>query len=631
MCGICGLAYVDSSRRVGQTRLIAMRDSIAHRGPDGVGSYTHGPVGLGHRRLSIIDVEGGKQPLCNEDGTIWISFNGEIYNYAELTAALVRRGHRFRTRSDTEALVHAYEEYGLDFVQHLNGMFALAIHDQRRQRVVLARDHFGIKPLFYSVTEEGLFFASEIKAVLAGTGQTATPREESLAEYMIFRYTAGSRTFFSGVDKLPPAHIAVWDGRALSTRRYWSLPDPQDVSVDDAEAIVKLDELLGDSVASQLMSEVPLGSFCSGGVDSGLVTAYAATHKGHGTKTFSVGFEESAFDETSLARDTATRHGTDHHVILARSSDVVAVLPVLLRYQDEPLSHPNSAPLYMLSRLAREHVTVVLTGEGSDELFAGYPRYQIARANAALRAVPPFAVRAASRLLGTLPGRRTALLSWQLPLSDLEAMTLNSAYVPPNVVEGLLGGLPTRTFDERFQLAASSRIPGNPIASLSRYEMSTYLGCALDRMDRMSMAHGLEGRVPFLDVRLAEWAARLDVRHKVRGLRAKQVVKALASRMLSADLVNARKSGFGLPLASWFREPHFARLLERLRDPGHAAAAHFDRRIVKSVLHEHLSGLADHGELLWLLCNVYLWYEEIASAARPHTARRLRELDAVSS
>ena len=631
MCGICGLAYVDSSRRAGQNRLIAMRDSIAHRGPDGVGSYTHGPVGLAHRRLSIIDVEGGKQPLCNEDGTIWISFNGEIYNYAELTADLAGRGHRFRTHCDTETLVHAYEEYGLGFVERLNGMFALAIHDQRRRRVVLARDHFGIKPLFYSVTKEGLFFASEIKAVLAGSGEAAAPREESLAEYMIFRYTAGSRTFFSGVEKLPPAHIAVWDGRALSTRRYWSLPDPQEPRVDDAEVIVRLDELLGKSVQSQLMSEVPLGSFCSGGVDSGLVTAYAARHKGVGTKTFSVGFEDSAFDETALARNTATRYGTDHHVIVARPSDVGAVLPLLLRYQDEPLSHPNSAPLYMLSRIAREHVTVVLTGEGSDELFAGYPRYQIARLSAALRGLSPFAARAASRLLSSFPGRRTSLLSWQLPLSEVESMVLNSAYVRPDVVEALLGGLPAATFGERFALAETTRIPGNSIASLSRYEMSTYLGCALDRMDRMSMAHGLEGRVPFLDVPLVEWAGRLDVRHKVRGRRAKRVVKALAARMLSGEIVNARKSGFGLPLASWFRDPHFAGLLERLHDPRHPAAEHFDRRVVRSVLQEHLHGHVDHGELLWLLSNVYLWYEEIASPTRRQTTRHAQELDAVST
>ena len=616
MCGICGFAYSDSSRQAGVARLVAMRDTIAHRGPDGAGQHVAGPVALGHRRLSIIDVDGGMQPLSNEDGSVWITFNGEIYNYRELTNRLIGLGHRFRTRSDTEAIVHAYEEFGLDFPKYLNGMFALAIHDARAQRVVLARDQLGIKPLFYSVTREGLFFGSEIKAVLAGSGQAPVLRAESLAEYLVFRYTAGSRSFFAGVHRLPAANVAVWQGGKLTIRRYWSLPDAEEAPLTDGEAVSQLDALLSESVSSQLMSEVPLGAFCSGGVDSGLVTAYASGSRSDPIKTFSIGFDDAQFDETALARDTAIRYGTDHHVVVAQPADVRDALPVLLRHHDEPLSHPNAAPLYLLSRLAREHVTVVLTGEGSDELFGGYPRYQIARIRSRVNGLPMGLSRAAQSLFGALPGRRTSLIASQLPLGDGEATVLNSAYVGPDMVTRLLDVMPATALEERLEMADASRVEGNPVASLSRYELMTYLGCALDRMDRMSMAHGLEGRVPFLDVPLVEWATRVSVRHKLRGRQGKHVVKALAADKLSPRVVKARKSGFGLPLGAWFRGPHFADIIERLRDQRHPAAAHFDRHVVGKVVDEHARGVADHGELLWLLCNVYLWHEEIVHGAR---------------
>ena len=608
-----------------------MGHTIAHRGPDGAGEYTHGAVAFAHRRLSIIDVGGGRQPLSNEDGSVWITFNGEIYNFRELTERLVRLGHRFRTRSDTEAIVHAYEEYGLDFARHLNGMFALAIHDQRRQRVVLARDHVGIKPLFYSVTADGLFFGSEVKAVIAGTGQRPLIRPDALAEYLIFRYTAGSRSFFADVHRLPAGHVGIWENGTLRLKRYWSLPAPSDQPIDDSEALARLDGLLGASVESQLMSEVPLGAFCSGGVDSGLVTAYASRRRSDPVKTFSVAFEERSFDETALAQTTATRYGTDHHVVVARAEEVRAVLPVLLRHHDEPLSHPNAAPLYLLSRLAREHVTVVLTGEGSDELFCGYPRYQIARIRAALHRLPRPIGRAGMSLLAALPGRRTALLASQLPLSEDESAVLNSAYVAPEVVASLLDQAPGGALEERLALAAASRVRGDAVASLSRYEMSTYLGCALERMDRMSMAHGLEGRVPFLDVPLIEWASCIGVRHKVRGRQGKHVVKALATRWLDREVVTAQKSGFGLPLGAWFRSRPFADLMDRLRDHRHAAAGHFHRRMLDQVVSEHTRGVRDHGELLWLLSNVYLWYEEVAVPAHPSMTRRPRTLDLVTS
>jgi len=293
MCGICGIVYYEPTRQVDRQTLISMRDLLTHRGPDGAGAHFGPGVGLGHRRLSIIDLEGGAQPLANEDQTVWVTFNGEIYNYRALTKDLIQRGHRFQTQSDTEVLVHAYEEYGLDFVARLHGMFAFALHDAVRNRTVLARDHFGIKPLFYATADGGLFFGSEVKAVLAGLNRAPVMDPAALREYLTFRYVAWSRTFFKGIHRLPPGHLAVWEGGRLSLQRYWSVTEGMaSQPVAAAEAVDALEALLDTAVQSQLMSDVPLGTFCSGGVDSGLVTAYAARHTTGPLHTFSIGFDD---------------------------------------------------------------------------------------------------------------------------------------------------------------------------------------------------------------------------------------------------------------------------------------------------------------------------------------------------
>jgi asparagine synthase (glutamine-hydrolysing) len=614
MCGFCGFAYSDTLRPVEVERLRAMHSVIAHRGPDGMGEHMAGAVALGHRRLSIIDVEGGRQPLSNEDGTVWIVFNGEIYNFGDLTDRLRRLGHCFRTRSDTEAIVHAYEEYGLDFVRHLNGMFSLAIHDRRRGRVVLARDHFGIKPLFYSVSTEGLFFGSEIKAVLRGSARKASPNATALQEYLIFRYSAGSRTFFDGVSRLPAAHFAVWERGVLSIQRYWSPPRPRTEPITEAEVQSQFAEKFDTAVASQLISEVPLGSFCSGGIDSGLVTAHAVQHSAERFQTFSVGFEEAEWDESSLASDTAQRYGTDHHSVIMRAADLLRIVPKLLWYNDEPLSHPNSVPLYLLSELARQHVTVVLTGEGADELFCGYPRYRIASLRAALANVPTAARRLVAGFARASGDRRAALVGRLLPLSSELSVVMNSAYVEPSLVARLTSHDTEDALSERLALAQRSWVTGDPLATISAYEMQTYLQCALERMDRMSMAHGLEGRVPFLDVSLAEWGQGVPSNFKVHGRTGKALVKRHARNRLSARVINGRKSGFGLPLDDWFRNPSSTHLLATLRDPQHPATAVLDAAVVGSLVNEHLLGQTSHGEVLWLLTNVFLWYEHVAAA-----------------
>ena len=616
MCGICGFAYVDPDRLAEPSRLAAMHESIAHRGPDGLGEYVDAEVALGHRRLSIIDLAGGAQPLPNETRTVWVTFNGEIYNYLELRQELASLGHVFRTRSDTEVLVHGYEQFGPEFVKRLNGMFAFAIYDMPRRRVVLARDHFGIKPLFYAITREGLFFGSEIKAVLAGSGIATQIAPHALTEYLLFRYVAGSRSFFDGVKRLPAAHVAVWERGTLRVTPYWEAPNTTHPDRAAAAPADTLDEYLDAAVRRQLMSDVPLGTFCSGGVDSGLVTAFAASATAGPIHTFSVGFENPAWDETPLARDTATRYGTAHRTLTLQPENIPELLPRLLWHHDEPLSHPNSIPLYLLSRLAREQVTVVLTGEGADELFCGYPRYQIARLRSLLARAPHAALRSLSRLVERLPSHRARLIAELLPHELADSMLLNSMYVSPQMVGALTGEAVGPALEERRSLL--HRVAGDdPLATLSRYEMSTYLGCALDRMDRMSMAASLEGRVPFLDVPLVEWASSLGVRHKMRGAQGKLIVKSLASRRLSKRIAQGPKSGFGLPLGEWFRTGSFRPMVERLLDPSHPAATLFDQRVVRRLVLSHLSGASDEGAALWALINVFTWHEMSANAGGP--------------
>jgi asparagine synthase (glutamine-hydrolysing) len=620
MCGICGIALTDPRGRADQDLVTTMRDSMSHRGPDGAGIVDLPGATLAHRRLSIIDLEHGEQPMTNEDESVWVTFNGEIYNFLELRAELTARGHRFRTRCDTEVLVHGYEEYGDDIVRRLNGMFAFALVDRIRHRTVLARDHLGIKPLFYAQSETGLAFASEIKGVLPALAGGARMRHQSLQEYLIFRYVAWDRTFHEGVHRLPPGHLGVWENGRLSTRRYWAPPAAEALpapSLDQATEM--LDRHLARSVTSQLISDVPLGAFCSGGVDSGLVTAYAARGS-NGFHSFSVGFDDAAWDETALARDSARRAGTEHHVVIATPENLSGMLERLIHYHDEPLSHPNSVPLYVLSGLARQTVKVVLTGEGADELFAGYPRYHLARLRGALAGVPTAARSAAAAILRAMPGHRAGKAAEQLRLSMEDAILLNSAYVDPSVVAALTGASPSAALDTRRRLVAETLVPGDAIGSLSRYEMLTYLPCALDRMDRMSMAHGLEGRVPFLDVPLVEWGLGLPSSLKI-GLRAnKRVVKNLARAHLSPRIVHGPKSGFGLPLDEWFRTGAFRSLLDRIRDPEHPGASMFDRAVVQRIVREHTGGKRNHGEILWLVANVFVWAELNQGRASPRRA-----------
>ena len=613
MCGISGIAHAQRECSVSVDLLREMRDALTHRGPDGAGLITYEGVGLAHRRLSIIDVQGGAQPLANEDSTIWVTFNGEIYNFQRLRGELIARGHQFSTRCDTEVLVHMYEEYGDDFPTRLNGIFAFAIHDRRRGRVLLARDHLGVKPLFYAVQDETLFFGSEVRSVLIGMEERPRISTEALQEYLTFRYICAPRTFVEGVHRLLPGHVAIWQDGHLQLKRYWRPPEPM-VPADSVgldEYVEELDHRLRVAVDRQLMSDVPLGVFCSGGVDSGLVTSYAARTAGDGLASFSFGFVEREWDETSLASDSAERARTTHHVLRTGKDEFLDWMQRLIRLDVEPLSHPNSVALGQLSSLARQSVKVVLTGEGADELFCGYPRYRIAGLQGNLTSLPRGALRALASGLAVVPGHRARKLRELIALDPTDQYLLNSAFVPPEQVERITGRSLNGAFRERRALLAYVAT-SDAIDTLSRYETLTYLVSALERLDRVSMANGLEARVPLLDIELVEWALALPSGVKVRDGRSKAILKQLGERWLAPQITRGRKSGFGLPLDEWFRSKPFAELMNQLGDANHPATSLFDAAHVRSIRNSHLRG-ANWGEALWLISNVYLWHDFVAS------------------
>ncbi len=610
MCGICGIARVDTTANITERTMLRMRESLAHRGPDGSGQRVSNGVGLVHTRLSIIDVSTGQQPLSNEDGSVWITFNGEIYNYAELRRDLVARGHQFRTQSDTEVIVHLYEELGADLVTKLNGMFAFAIHDENKQRVVLARDHFGIKPLFYSIDNDSLIFGSEIKSVVAGLGRSWRTTTAAVQEYLLFRSIGQDRSFFDGVHRLPPASVAVWERGSLSIHEYWSPPTPQpDGALTFDQAVDQLEEHLETAVRSQLMSEVPLGTYCSGGVDSGLTSLYSARQMTSQLQTFSVGFSDTEWDETPLAMDTARRIGSNHRVLTADPAEFLRVLPKLIWHHDEPLGHPNSVLIALLSEFARRHVTVVLTGEGSDELFGGYPRHHIAQITGLAKRWPDVLQRLGASAFARFGGRKGRLLANSMELSVHEAIVMNSALLHPASVERISGTSARSMIDVRVAEAERLSVSGDTMSSISRYDQRFYLPALLDRMDRMTMAHSLEGRVPFLDVPLAEWASRVPSSFKLGAFENKRVVKQLADRYLSEKITRGPKSGFGVPFGTWLRSPHWKPLVDRLLDGTHPASSLIDHHEVRTIVNRHMKGERDHGDELWLLSNLYLWSE----------------------
>lgn len=609
MCGIAGIIYRDTGRDC-EELLTRMRDTMVHRGPDAHGAYAERNVGIGHRRLSIIDLSGGQQPMTNEDESAWIVFNGEIYNFRELRARLEARGHVFKTSSDTEVILHLYEEEGEECVHSLNGMFAFAIWDKKERKLFLARDRVGVKPVYYAETPEGIVFASEIKALLeSGLVKTGCDRD-SVFEYFVFRHISGDKTMFRGIRSLMPGHrLSYKDGRA-SVSQYWS-PFPRKMeNISFSDTVEKVSALLHDSVKIRLVSEVPLGTFCSGGIDSSLITGIASKYASGTLNTFSVGFHESAYDETSYARTVAGKFKTSHHELRLNNSEFASLLPKLIWYNDEPLNFPNSVHMYAICRLAKEFVTVVLTGEGSDELFAGYPRYLIPRLMDYYRRMPMSARRVLQAGASLFRDHRIEKLRGFASVSLEDIILYNSSFLNRDFLSGVLPDYGPADFTFRRETIARGQALGlDPVSTLSLLDQQNYLISILNRQDKMSMAASIESRVPFLDYRLVELANGLPVKHKIDLFNRKKVIKSVAKGILPDEVINRKKSGFGVPLDLWLRSGEGMGQLAGALGSSQRLESYMNMERLKSILSEHASGAKDHTDFLWAAINFDLWLE----------------------
>jgi asparagine synthase (glutamine-hydrolysing) len=621
MCGLCGVAFADPARVASRETIERMNATIAHRGPDDSGMFLAGPVGLGHRRLSIVDLTTGHQPMANEDGTVSIVFNGEIYNHADFRDRLLARGHRFRTRSDTEAIIHLYEEQGPACAAELRGMFAYALWDQGRRRLVLARDHSGIKPMYFALDRDGnLVFGSEIKALFASGLLEPELDGAAVPEYLATGHVSGERTLFKGIRKLPPGHWLSWEAGKVVIESYWKLPawDGAAAAGSTGDLAAAGDEFwrrFVDSVRSQLMSDVPLGAFLSGGLDSSLLVAAMHELGVSSTSTFSVGYAEAGSSELPWARVAARAFGTRHHEVTLGESRFFEVMPELTWHRDLPLTFSASIPLFIVSELAAGTVKVVLTGEGSDELFAGYGRYPRALLN--LRwgrhldaALPGTLRRGLARLAGGLGegylGSRARRSFLHLP-GTVEAAYLEAfAEIDAPARSALLGHAANGWgYAEPLRLLDREVLAANPLEALLRLDQRTYLEELLMKQDTMSMASSIESRVPFLDHRLMEWAAGLAPGLKLRGMTGKAVVRAAAAARLPRELVGGPKRGFLVPIGEWLRGSHGRRLMEETA-LGDAGAPVLDHAAIRRVWDRHRSG-QDETARLWRVLAFRLW------------------------
>ena len=618
MCGICGLVALDGSA-VDATPLAAMNETLRHRGPDSEGSLVDGPVALAARRLSIIDLEGGDQPIGNEDGSVQVVQNGEIYNYRELRASLERRGHSFSTRSDTEVLVHLYEERGATFVTELRGMFAIALWDSKQRRLILARDRFGIKPLYYRVEGRVLSFASELKALPRGEVDL-----DALEAFLAFNSIPAPLSIWRGTSKLPAGHVLVWDEPGEPRIERFARPAP--VAAEDlrggeqAELAEELRARLRDSVRAHLIADVPVGVLLSGGVDSGALAALAALESSERVQTFSIGFEESSFNELADARAVAERYDTDHHELMLRP-DATELLPKLAAAFDEPFADSSALPTYLVSELASRHVKVALSGEGGDELFGGYYTYvadQLAPRLAGVAGV----VRPLVEALPSSSGRasfdyKAKRFVRGAHLPPLERHHAWKEIFTPEARAELLGPNRRGTADplESYRARYAETEGADPLARLQDVDFGVYLvDDLLVKTDRASMAHSLEARVPYLDEVVAGFALSLPAHLKVRGLAKKRLLRKAVAPLLPRSVVYGKKRGFSIPAAAWLRGPLVPFAREILSPETVRRQGYFRPEVVSRLLEDHVVGRKDLSRQLWGLLTFGLWLEQVEAA-----------------
>jgi asparagine synthase (glutamine-hydrolysing) len=632
MCGIAGI--LDLKGRTAERGVLErICARLAHRGPDEEGLYAHGDLALGQRRLSIIDLASGRQPMGNEDGTVWVTFNGEIYNFPELRADLEARGHRFATRSDTEVIVHAYEQYGTGCLQRFRGMFAFAIWDGRRRLLFLARDRVGKKPLFYARADGQFVFASELQALVEHPGVRREVDPAAVDRYLTYGYIPAPGTIYRGISKLSPGHFLVLEapeGRsgvaAPREEPYWQLEYTPKLDLDEDEAAEELLEVLTEAVRLRLIADVPLGALLSGGVDSSVVVALMSRLSDHPVKTFSIGFEDKSFNELPYARLVARRYGTDHHELIVRARGV-DVLPTLVRHYGEPFADSSAVPSYHVARLTRQHVTVALNGDGGDECFAGYDRYLGSGLAERYQRIPrPVRVGVIEPLAALIPGTlpRRSRLGQAKRFLQVAAQPAAQrhlrwvTYFTPEQKQGLytpefrhhLGGHEGGAW-LLHRFADVRREGCDCLDTLLATDVRSYLPYdLLVKMDIATMASSLEARSPFLDHKVMEFAARLPGRYKLHGTTLKYLLKKVARRLLPAENLDRRKMGFGIPVGNWMRGVLRPLLDDVVLSPRALARGYFRPEAVRRLVRENAEGVRDHTDRLWSLLWLELWHRE---------------------
>ena len=617
MCGIVGIVYNDTQRPVEKPLIEQMCAVIHHRGPDEWGMWSEGQAGIGMKRLRIIDLAGGSQPIHNADKSIWIVFNGEIYNYRELRDDLEKRGYTFYTSSDTETIVHLYEEFGEECVQYLRGMFAFAIWDMKRKRLFLGRDRLGKKPLHYLHDGEKLIFGSEIKSILQHPEVKPEVYRPGIINYLAFGYSLDPETLFKGICKLPPGHTLTWENGRITVRQYWNIAYRPDYSKTEQQLLQETEDILSEAIRIRLMSEVPLGAFLSGGIDSSLVVALMALQMGEPVKTFSIGFDDKRYNELPYARMVAKRYGTDHHEEIVRP-DAEEVIPYLIQMFDEPFADSSAIPTYYVSRLARRHVTVVLSGDGGDEMFGGYDRYLDSEFSSYTDRIP-LAIR--RPLLGNLSG----LLPESFP--GINTMRYLSTDRDDRYLLKFTKGISAihrKVFSPELSRESGGTDPTLPLRQLLRevgshdyitrrqyLDTKTYLpGDIMTKVDRATMFVSLEARAPMLDHKFVEFSGTVPVQYKINGRNTKYLLKQLAYKLLPHEMIDRPKMGFAIPVAQWINA-EWKEMSEDLVIGSRAVnRGNFNPGYLNLIMGEHRRGRRDHSYIIWTLMILEMWYRK---------------------
>jgi asparagine synthase (glutamine-hydrolysing) len=628
MCGIAGMIQSHPDGAVDQATVHRMCEAIVHRGPDDEGIFVKAGVGLGMRRLSIIDLAGGHQPVFNEDKTIWVVFNGEIYNFPELRAELEKRGHHFYTHTDTEVIVHLYEDLGADCVKKLRGMFAFALYDERHGKLVMARDRFGKKPLHYALTEGRLLFGSEIKSILAVAPELARVNHQALLQYMYFGYIPDPITSFLPIQKLPPGHLLEFESGQVLVRQYWDLPEyGTHQPGSEEECLEELEWRLAEAVKIRLIADVPLGALLSGGTDSSTVVALMARASSKPVKTFSIGFSHDDFNEAHYARIVAKHFGTEHHELVLEPN-VLETVEQLTSSLEEPFGDSSMLPTYYVSCMARKHVTVALSGDGGDEIFGGYDRYGIHLRRKVFERIPRWAWRmyrelVYPRLPENMRGRK---FSYNVSLPWRERYVDGISFVPsferdmPLLSDEFREILRNGPKPEDVMYRYFDQAPAkDPVSQMLYVDTKTYMVAdILTKVDRMSMATSLEVRVPILDHLFVEWATGLPAEWKLRGGQQKYILRKLAERVgVPREALYRPKQGFAMPLVHWIRNELKDLIMTVLLEPRTLQRGYFNPQGIRRLLDEHFRERRDHSGRIWRLLMFELWHRNFLERIRP--------------